>query len=174
MKDIQLIPPPGPVRFSPDPQQQICIPLGIKNDGHFSPPDILGDQQLCQTGFPDTGGAIDNGVPHTFTQCQRHILLIRLNTMQGRISSHRRQGTDGIQRRVTTNKLPNPGKTVLRFHFKPARCPVQTARLKIVRNLRSQRVLKALGVLLCPAKSPPQKQSLTADRNLPRAHHIAG
>ncbi|GDO57881.1 hypothetical protein BvCmsNSNP036_05119 [Escherichia coli] len=174
MKDIQLIAPAGTVCFCPYTQQEVSIPFGVKDNGDLSPADILCDQQLCQPGFTDTGGTINNGVTHPLSQRQRHILFIRFNTMQCRIPAHRRQRAYRIQRRVLAQKLPQTGDGMFRFQLKLTGHPVQPAGLKVPGYLRAQRILKALGVFLCPAKSPPQKKALTAHGYLPGTHHITG
>ncbi|GDE74711.1 hypothetical protein HmCmsJML281_02272 [Escherichia coli] len=94
--------------------------------------------------------------------------------MQCRIPAHRRQGAYRIQRRVLTQKCAQAGDGMLRFQLKLTGHPVQPARLKVPGHLRAQRILKALGVFLCPAKSLPQKKALTAHGYLPGTHHITG
>ncbi len=175
MENIQFITPPGTVCFRPDTQQQISITFGIKHNGHLSPADILSDQQFCQGEFYRHGWCRRQWyAPHappraSVTSCSSGSIPCRAGfpPTGGR-------GRTGIQRRLMPEQFPQRGQTVFRFHFQPARQPVKSARLQIVCHLRSQRISETLGMLLGPAKSPPQKQPLTAERDLPCTHHIAG
>ena len=90
MKDIQLIPAPGPVGLCPDAFHQVCVAFWIKHDGDFTPPDILGDQQLGQPGLTDARGAINHRMANALPQGQGDVFFVGLDAVQRRIPAHRR------------------------------------------------------------------------------------
>ncbi len=113
--------------------------------------------------------------PTRSPQSQRHILFIRLNTMQGGISPTGGRGRTGFSDDSCRSSFPSAGRRCSVFHFQPARQPVKSARLQIVCHLRSQRILGDAGYASGSSEIPrPQKQPLTAERDLPCTHHIAG
>jgi hypothetical protein len=89
MEHIEVFGPPSPSGLGIHPPQQAGIPLGVEDDHHVPPMDILGDQDLGQAGLSDPGGAQHQGVAHPLPDVHPDRLFVRFHRMQGRLAPDR-------------------------------------------------------------------------------------
>jgi hypothetical protein len=79
MEEIEVLGPSGPFGLGIDASQQPAVALGVEHDHHIAALDVLGDEELGESGLADAGGAEHQGVPDPLAQVHPHLLLVRFD-----------------------------------------------------------------------------------------------
>ena len=171
MEHVEVLGPSGPLGLGVDASQQAGVTLGIEDDHHVPAPDVLGDEDLGQSGLADPGGPQHQGVPHPLAEIHPHVLFVRLDRVQGRLAPDGRQGRQRVPPGADPEQARQQAQDRDRFPGDLlAACPlIERTRLDITLDLRPDGIAQALGVFLGPAETPPQKELTAAERNLARS-----
>src|SRR5690606_30355042 len=97
VKDIELALAAGTARLDVHALEQVGVALGVEDDAHLAPVNVLGDVQLGQAGLADPGGAQHQSVADAFVERQRDVGFVGLHAVQQRRAAHRRQRAHGIE-----------------------------------------------------------------------------
>ena len=83
---------PGTHRFRVAAQHQVSIALGIDDDDHIAACDVLGNDELGQTGLAHAGGADDQGMADAVTEVLQEFFFrfVEPDTVQPRLAFQRR------------------------------------------------------------------------------------
>jgi hypothetical protein len=160
MEEVELVRPAGTPGLGVHALQQIGIALGVEHDHHIATTDVLGDEQLRQSGLAHAGGAQHQHVAHPLAQVHPHRVLVRLHAVDGRVTPDRWQGGDRVPPGLGTGEPAQPvQRRALHPPFQPPGRPVQPARPQQRPIGRIAGVVQPLGMAPVPGEAHAQEQS---------------